>query len=69
MEDGLVKPTDEGVPQGGPLGLFVLHAQEGAGNGSKGPWRMSKTPPLSKALSNAYFRSLGLPELKCKVTA
>ncbi len=51
------------------LGLSVLHAQEGAGNGAKGPWRMSKTPPLNKALSNSYFRSLGLPELKCKVTA
>lgn len=48
------------------LGLSVLHAREGAGNGSKGPWRMSKTPPLSMALSNQYFRSLGLPDLRCK---
>ncbi|MBX3073860.1 group II intron reverse transcriptase/maturase [Candidatus Obscuribacterales bacterium] len=48
------------------LGLSTLNATEGAGNGAKGPWRMSKTPPLSMALSNQYFRSLGLPDLKCK---
>jgi RNA-directed DNA polymerase len=51
------------------MGLSVLLAQEGAGNGSKGPWRMSRTPPLNKALSIVYFRQLGLPELKCKVNA
>ena len=44
------------------LGLSVLHAREGAGNGSRGPWRMSASPPIHSALSNAYFRSLGLPD-------
>lgn len=30
---------------------------------SKGPWRMSKTPQMSRALPNAYFALLGLPAL------
>lgn len=51
------------------MGLNHLHACEGAGDGSKGPWRMSKTPPLDKALSIAYFRSLGLPEFLCSGAA
>jgi RNA-directed DNA polymerase len=51
------------------MGLSHLHAKEGAGNGAHGPWRMSMTPPLNKALSIAYFKSLGLPELRCSTTA
>lgn len=47
------------------MGLSHLHATEGAGSSSKGPWRMSLTPPLNKALSIAYFKSLGLPDLRC----
>jgi RNA-directed DNA polymerase len=51
------------------LGLSHLHALEGAGNGSRGPWRMCASPPLHNALSVAYFRSLGLPDLRCSTTA
>lgn len=51
------------------MGLSVLHAKEGAGNGSRGPWRMSASPPMQSAFSNAYFRSLGLPDLVCLHTA
>ena len=47
------------------MGLSITQAKEGAGNGSHGPWRMSRTPPLNSALSKAYFQSLGLPHLKC----
>jgi hypothetical protein len=28
-----------------------------------GPWHLANTPALKLALSNAYFASLGLPEL------
>jgi RNA-directed DNA polymerase len=28
-----------------------------------GPWHLANTPALTIALSNAYFASLGLPEL------
>ena len=31
-----------------------------AGGGSLGTWRMSKTPPVHQALSNAYWRKVGL---------
>jgi RNA-directed DNA polymerase len=51
------------------LGLSVHQAQAGAGNGSRGPWRMSHSPPLHRALSVAYFRSLGLPTLRCNNSA
>jgi RNA-directed DNA polymerase len=51
------------------LGLSVLHATEGAGNGSRGPWRMSASPPMHMALSKKYFRNLGLPEFRSLVTA
>jgi len=51
------------------MGMTITQAREGAGNGSRGPWRMSKTPPLNSALSIAYFKSLGLPTLKCATTA
>ena len=29
-----------------------------------GPWRLSRSPALSIALSNDYFRALGLPKLE-----
>lgn len=51
------------------MGLSQRQAQLGAGNGSHGPWRMGASPPMQIALSNAYFRSLGLPELRCTGTA
>jgi RNA-directed DNA polymerase len=51
------------------MGLNELQAREGAGNGSRGPWRMSHTPSIHNALSIAYFQSLGLPTLKCLSTA
>jgi RNA-directed DNA polymerase len=46
------------------LGLRRAAALEIAGS-SKGPWRLSKTRPLHRSLSNAYFTSLGLPEFQC----
>jgi RNA-directed DNA polymerase len=48
------------------MGLSITHAREGAGNGSRGPWRMSASPPLHNALSVAYFEILGLPRLMCR---
>lgn len=51
------------------MGLSTTHAREGAGNGSRGPWRMSASPPLHNALSIAYFEALGLPRLVCRTTA
>jgi len=45
------------------MGLSVLLAQEGTGNGSYGPWVMSKNPSIHKALSVQYFDQLGLPRL------
>ena len=45
------------------LGLSDLEAQEGSGS-AHGPWRMSRTPSIHKALSILYFRNLGLLELK-----
>lgn len=33
---------------------------------SLGPWRLSQSPGVNAALSNAYFRSLGLPSLVTK---
>jgi RNA-directed DNA polymerase len=51
------------------MGLSPRQAQLGAGNGSRGPWRMGACPSMQNALSNAYFRSLGLPELRCIGTA
>jgi len=51
------------------MGLNITQAREGAGNGSRGPWRMSRTPPLNSALSIAYFETLGLPRLLCPTTA
>ncbi|MBX9568404.1 MAG: group II intron reverse transcriptase/maturase [Candidatus Obscuribacterales bacterium] len=52
------------------MGLSILHAREGAGNGSRGPsWRMSLSPPMAAAFPIAYFRSLGLPDLVCHSSA
>jgi RNA-directed DNA polymerase len=45
------------------MGLSHYQAQGGAGNGAHGPWRMSRSPSMHTALSVAYFRSLGLPNL------
>lgn len=51
------------------MGLNHTQARMGAGSGAHGPWRMSQTPPLSIAFPIAYFRTLGLPELRCSTTA
>jgi hypothetical protein len=41
------------------LGLSEREAREGAGS-RKGPWRVAGSPPLPRALSNAYWRDQGL---------
>jgi RNA-directed DNA polymerase len=51
------------------LGLSNELAAMGAGSGANGPWHMSRTPPLNKALTVIYFRQLGLPTLQCSNTA
>ena len=51
------------------MGMPISQARAVAGNGSHGPWRMSKTPALNTVLSIAYFESLGLPTFKCLTTA
>jgi RNA-directed DNA polymerase len=51
------------------MGLSVHQARLGAGNGSRGPWRMSKTPALNTALSVAFFENLGLPKFKYLMSA
>lgn len=51
------------------MGLSDRDALEGAGNGSRGPWRMGAIPPMHKALSKKYFRMLGLPEFETMVNA
>jgi len=43
-------------------GIAVQDAVKTAGS-SDGPWPLAKTPALNIALPNAYFVSLGLPEL------
>jgi RNA-directed DNA polymerase len=43
-------------------GIAVQDAAKTAGS-SDGPWHLANTPALKIALSNAYFASLGLPEL------
>jgi len=45
------------------LGLTRGEARVGAGNGSQGPWQMSDHPMIHKALTNANFHTLGLPNL------
>jgi RNA-directed DNA polymerase len=44
------------------LGVSYDQAQSTSWS-TKGPWRMSNTPPVRKALNNAYFDSLGLVRL------
>jgi RNA-directed DNA polymerase len=48
------------------MGIPKWRAQEGAGNGSKGPWRMSQSPVMKTALSNAYWRNSGLVSLEVR---
>ena len=43
-------------------GVAAQEAAKTAGS-SDGSWHLAKTPALNLALSNAYFASLGLPEL------
>lgn len=43
-------------------GIAAQDAAKTTGS-SDGPWHLAKTPALSLALPNAYFVSLGLPEL------
>jgi retron-type reverse transcriptase len=40
------------------------YAQEGAGGTS--PWRMAASPVINQALSNGYFRNLGLKSVKIR---
>src|SRR6202011_6362268 len=44
------------------LGVRPKLAKNTAGSG-RGPWYLAKSKALSVGLSNAYFRSLGLPTL------
>lgn len=44
------------------LGVPKWYAQEGAGGTS--PWRMAASPVINQALSNGYFRNLGLKSIK-----
>src|SRR6266567_4680363 len=44
------------------LGVSEFAAGKTAGSG-RGPWRLARSRALSTGLSNAYFRSLGLPSL------
>jgi len=44
------------------LGVHPRLASKTAGSG-RGPWHLAKAKALSVGLSNAYFKSLGLPSL------
>ena len=44
------------------LGVLPRLASNTAGSG-RGPWRIARTKALSVGLTNAYFKSLGLPSL------
>ena len=46
------------------LGVPKRWAQEGAGG--KSPWYMSASPVINQALSNGYFRDLGLVSIKTR---
>jgi len=46
-------------------GIAAQDAAKTAGS-SDGPWHLANTPALKIALSNAYFASLGLPELTAR---
>jgi RNA-directed DNA polymerase len=48
------------------LGVRADHAKSTA-DSSHGPWPMSRTPSLHKALDKAYFRKLGVPELEVRM--
>src|SRR5215469_17442485 len=39
------------------------HAASKTAGSGRGPWRLARSRALSMGLSNAYFRSLGLPSL------
>ena len=43
-------------------GVAAQEAAKTAGS-SDGPWHLANTPAMKLALSNAYFASLGLPDL------
>jgi hypothetical protein len=43
-------------------GIVAQEAAQTAAS-SDGPWHLANTPGLKLALANAYFASLGLPEL------
>jgi RNA-directed DNA polymerase len=51
------------------LGVFPRLARNTASSG-RGPWHLARTKALTVGLSNAYFKSLGLPTLvaECSVT-
>jgi RNA-directed DNA polymerase len=46
--------------------LGVPRYRAGLGAVGKSPWHMSKSPVINEALSNAYFRNLGLKSLKVR---
>jgi len=46
--------------------LGVPRARAGLGAVGKSPWHMSKSPVINEALSNGYFRSLGLRSIKTR---
>jgi hypothetical protein len=46
------------------LGVPKWYAQKGAGGTS--PWRMAASPVINQALSNGYFRNLGLKSVKTR---
>lgn len=48
------------------LGVREDYARNTA-NSSQGPWPLSRTPSLHRALSKAHFRRLGVPELELRV--
>jgi RNA-directed DNA polymerase len=50
------------------LGVRERLASNTAGSG-RGPWYLAKAKALSVGLSNAYFKSLGLPSLFEEVSA
>jgi RNA-directed DNA polymerase len=46
--------------------LGVPRHRAGLGAVGKSPWHMSKSPVINEALSNVYFRNLGLKSLKAR---
>ena len=47
------------------LGISPNDARRWAGSG-RGPWRMSNSPPLSRALNNRYWEALGLQSVSAR---